>query len=214
MSDFDSPTKPPWVGAIVPVLMVLAAAGLYWVLTSGSGEDGNGTGSSGSTPKTGKLVTGNTYYLFASEIELFPTNSENEKWDLGDDGPDIIYRILWQGNEVFKSKDKPDSLIADWSGLGVDLEWTDLLGKNLSPDEVIQGARIRADPKGRVSLEVEDNDVADNDAAGTVEIAMKDLKVGANTFEYKKSSLSAIRRITIRALPVDSSLQDLVNIMR
>ena len=214
MSDFDAPTKPAWVGAIVPVVMVLGAAGLYWIMTSGNGDDGNGSGPYPSPPAKGKLVEGRTYYLFASEIELYSTNFENESWDLGDGGPDIFYRLLWQGIEVFESKTRADSLIADWSGLEVELDWLDLLGKNLSPDEVIKGARVRADSKGSVLIKVEDNDVADNDEAGSVEIFLKDLRVGANGFEYKKASDSAIRRITLRVLPVDSSLQDLIAIMR
>ena len=128
MSDFDAPTKPAWVGAIVPVVMVLGAAGLYWIMTSGNGDDGNGLGPHPPPPAKSKLVEGRTYYLFASEIELYSTNLENKSWDLGNDGPDIIYRVLWQGNNVFESEVKGDSLIADWSGLGVELEWGDLLG--------------------------------------------------------------------------------------
>ena len=214
MSDFDAPTKPAWVGAMVPVLMVLGAAGLFWFLTSGEDDNGNGLGPRPSRPLKGKLVEGQTYYLFASEIELYPKNIENKNWDLRDDGPDIIYRLLWQGNEVFESKVRPNSLIADWSGLEVELEWSDLLGKNLSPDEVIKGARVRSDSKGSVLIEVEDKDVADNDEAGSVEIFFKSLLVGVNEFDFPKTPESAIRRITLRALPVDSSLQDLVNIMR
>ncbi len=34
MSDFDAPKKPAWVGALVPVLLVLASAGLYWFLSA------------------------------------------------------------------------------------------------------------------------------------------------------------------------------------
>ena len=70
----------------------------------------------------GGLVSGQTYYIFASEVEVYPTNSENEPWDRGEKGPDIRYRILWKGNEVFESETKDDSLIADWSGLSLQLD--------------------------------------------------------------------------------------------
>ena len=215
MSDFDAPKKPAWVGALVPVLLVLAAAGLYWFF-SAKGEGGGGdTHNADPVQSLGtKLVNGKTYYLFASLIELYPRNLENENWDLGDGGPDIRYRVLWQGNEVFKSKVKDDSLIADWSGLGVELEWSDLLGKKFSPDEVIKGARVRSADDQYVAIEVVDSDVADNDEAGSVEIAFEDLHVGTNEFKYEKTSDSAIRRVVLRLLPVDSSLQDLVNLMK
>ncbi|MBT3567988.1 MAG: hypothetical protein HN494_04000, partial [Opitutae bacterium] len=141
MSDFDAPKKPAWVGALVPVLLVLASAGLYWFFSAKGEGGGDGPPVDGSAQSLGtKLVNGKTYYLFASLIELYPKNLEGENWDLGDGGPDIRYRVLWQGIEVFKSKVKDDSLIADWSGLGVELEWSDLLGKKFSPDEVIKGA--------------------------------------------------------------------------
>lgn len=215
MSDFDAPKKPAWVGALVPVLLVLASAGLYWFL-SARGEGGGGDPPvDGSAQSLGtKLVNGKTYYLFASLMELYPKNLENENWDLGDGGPDIRYRVLWQGNEVFKSKVKDDSLIADWSGLGVELEWSDLLGKKFSPDEVIKGARVRSTDDQYVAIEVVDSDVADNDEAGRVEILFKDLRLGTNEFKYEKTSGSAIRRVVLRVLPVDSSLQDLVNLMK
>jgi hypothetical protein len=215
MSDFDAPKKPAWVGALVPVLLVLASAGLYWFL-SARGEGGGGDPPvDGSAQSLGtKLVNGKTYYLFASLMELYPKNLEGENWDLGDGGPDIRYRVLWQGNEVFKSKVKDDSLIADWSGLGVELEWSDLLGKKFSPDEVIKGARVRSADDQYVAIEVVDSDVADNDEAGSVEILFKDLRLGTNEFKYEKTSDSAIRRVVLRVLPVDSSLQDLVNLMK
>ncbi|SVD84092.1 uncharacterized protein METZ01_LOCUS436946, partial [marine metagenome] len=65
MSDFDAPKKPAWVGALVPVLLVLASAGLYWFL-SARGEGGGGDPpNGGSTQSLGtKLVNGKTYYLF------------------------------------------------------------------------------------------------------------------------------------------------------
>ena len=215
MSDFDAPKKPAWVGALVPVFLVLASAGLYWFFSPRGEGGGDGPLVDGSAQSLGtKLVNGKTYYLFASLIELYPKNLEGENWDLGDGGPDIRYRVLWQGNEVFKSKVKDDSLIADWSGLGVELEWSDLLGKKFSPDEIIKGARVRSTDDQHVAVEVVDGDVADDDEAGRVEILFKDLRLGTNEFKYEKTSDSAIRRVVLRVLPVDSSLQDLVNLMK
>lgn len=215
-SDFDSPKPSAWLGGLVPVLLVLGAAGLYWLLSGGNGGEGDpgeDPGAGGSTA-SGKLKEGKTYYLFASEIELFPTDVENEAWDAGDNGPDVRYRILWQGNEVFESDKKEDSLIADWSGLSVELDWTDLLGKSVSPDKVIKAARVRYEKGGRVELEVEDVDVTSDDDAGRIELDLSELRVGRNEFDYEKNSLSAVRRVVLRALPVDSGVKDLVALMQ
>ena len=61
-------------------------------------------------------LLGKNYYLYLSEIELFPTNEDSKNWDSGDGGPDVAYSIKWQGNEVFESTTKDDTLLANWSG--------------------------------------------------------------------------------------------------
>ena len=212
ITDFDAPTKPAWVGAIVPVALVLGAAGLFWWTTNGgnsSDDENNSSPLSG-----GKLIAGQTYYLFASEIELYPTDPEGKAWDGGESGPDIRYRMLWKGNVVFNSDKKENSLIADWSGLGLKFDLSDLLGKKISPDDAIEAARVRAEKGGKVIIEVEDVDFTDDDEAGSLPIFFDDLKVGKKEFTFSKSPKNAVRRIVMRALPVKSSARDLVDLMK
>lgn len=214
LSDFDAP-KRPWLSLLIPVLVVFAFGGFYWIINSNNepqSGDPTYSGKDGTTRQG--LVKGQTYYLFASEIELYPTNSENDPWDIGENGPDIRYRIIWQGNQVFESEEKDDSLIADWSGLSLDLEWHDLMGKTISPDEVIKAARIRYEKGGVVEIVVEDDDLTNDDDAGRAEIELDDLMVGKNEFKLKKTSINAVRRINLRALPHGSTLKDLVELMR
>ena len=215
LSDFDAP-KRPWLSLLIPILVVFGFAGFYWIISSNSNSGANGhppfQASNGVT-RTG-LVKGQTYYLFASEIELYPTNLKNDPWDGGENGPDIRYRIIWQGNKVFESEEKDDALIADWSGLSIDLEWSDLMGKTISPDEAIKAARVRYEKGGVVEIVVEDDDLTDDDDAGRAEIELDDLMVGKNEIKLKKTSINAVRRINLRALPHGSSLKDLVELMK
>lgn len=215
LSDFDAP-KRPWLGLLIPALVVLAFAGFYWFISSNGDSAGQGNPAIQATDGTTRqgLVKGQTYYLFASEIELYPTNLENDPWDGGENGPDIRYRILWQGNKVFESEEKDDALIADWSGLSLDLEWGDLMGKTISPDEAIKAARIRYEKGGVVEIVVEDDDLTDDDDAGRAEIELDDLMIGKNEIKLKKTSINAVRRINLRALPHGSSLKDLVELMK
>ena len=215
LSDFDAP-KRPWLGLLIPALVVLAFAGFYWFISSNGDSAGQGNPAIQTTDGTTRqgLVKGQTYYLFASEIELYPTNLENDPWDGGENGPDIRYRILWQGNKVFESEEKDDALIADWSGLSLDLEWGDLMGKTISPDEAIKAARIRYEKGGVVEIVVEDDDLTDDDDAGRAEIELDDLMLGKNEIKLKKTSINAVRRINLRALPHGSSLKDLVELMK
>ena len=213
LSDFDSP-KRPWLTAFIPILVILLAAGLYWVLTSGdSHDDGNGLNSTPSN--TGdKLSSGKSYYVYASEIELYPTNNEGKAWDTGDGGPDIKYHIKWLGNEIFESTVKDNSLLANWSGLQIDLKWSDLLGKTISPNEAIQAARLRYDDKGFIEIIIEDSDVAKDDAAGNLTMDLKTLRIGKNEQGYAKDSQNSVRRTVVTVLPIDSTIEDLAQFMR
>lgn len=214
ISDFDAPKK-PWLRLMVPILIVLGFAVLFVIMDqNGKAPGREDQGPTGKSPMGAKLQEGQTYYLFASEIELYPTNLKNDAWDGGKNGPDIRYRILWQGNQVFESEEKEDSLIADWSGLSLDLEWSDLMGKSISPDEAIKAARIRYEKGGLVEVEVEDDDVADDDEAGRAEIQLKDLRLGRNEIPFEKTSVNAVRRINLRVLPHGSAIRDLVDLMK
>ena len=215
LSDFDAP-KRPRLSLLIPVLVVFGFAGIYWIISSNSNSGTNAhppfQANNGVT-RTG-LVKGQTYYLFASEIELYPTNQEDKSWDVDESGPDVRYWILWQGNKVFVSEKKEDALIADWSGLSLDLEWSDLLGKTISPDEAIKAARVRYEKGGVIEVVVEDADLTDDDDVGRAEIKLDDLMIGKNDIELGKTSINAIRRINLRALPHGSPLNDLVELMK
>ncbi|MDG0964606.1 MAG: hypothetical protein P8P49_03025 [Opitutales bacterium] len=214
ISDFDAPKPPAWFGAAIPLLLVLLAAGFYWFLTAENKKAGNENNSIQDIKLSGSLIAGQTYYIFASEIEVYPTNLENESWDQGEKGPDIRYRILWKGNAVFESITKDNSLIADWSGLSIELNWKDLLGKSVSSDDAIKAARIRFEEGEKIEVTVEDVDVASDDDMGRHEIEMAKLTIGKNEFKLKKNQTSAIRKITLRVLPVGSNVEDLANIMK
>jgi hypothetical protein len=122
--------------------------------------------------------------------------------------------MLWQGNEVFNSEVVGDSLIAHWSGLALKLKWSDLLGKTISPENAIKAALVSASKGGSVVLEVEDVDVTDDDEAGRLIISFDELQVGKKGFSYPKSLDNSVRRVVIRALPVNSSARDLFNLMK
>lgn len=213
LSDFDAPKK-PWLTALVPVLVILLAAGAYWAFTSVNGGR-NDIKDSGTPANNGdKLISMKSYYLYASEIELYPNNQEGKPWDRGEDGPDIKYQIKWLGNEIFESTVKDDSLLGNWSGLQIDLKWSDLLGKTLSPNEAIQAARIRYEAKSSVEIIVKDSDLAKDDLAGNLEIDLKSLRVGKNPREFPKDSVNSVRSIIITVLPIDSSIDDLAQFMK
>lgn len=212
ITDSDSPRR-PWLHLAIPILIVASFA-LFFALPDNSDQGEGNQSQSKKVDEGADLIEGTTYYVFASEIELESTNPEGDPWDAGENGPDIKYRILWKGNQVFQSEEKDDSLIADWSGLSLDFDWSDLGGKTISTDEAIKAARIRNEKGGVFEVVIEDEDAVDDDLAGRIEIKLDELKVGLNKRKLSKSSTNAVRRINIQVLPQGASLKDLVELMR
>ena len=214
LSDFDAPKK-PWLTGLIPVLVILLAAGAYWFFNSYSSNQSENASQNGSNAKIGDtLRVGKNYYLYVSEIELYPTNEDSKNWDRGDGGPDICYSIKWLGNEIFESSVKDDTLLANWSGLQIDLKWSDLLGKTISPNEAIQAARVRYQKDGSVTVIVLDNDLAKDDSAGKITIALSTLRMGKNKRYFKKEGKNCVRRLVLTVLPIDSTIEDLARFMK
>jgi hypothetical protein len=212
ITDSDSP-KRPWLHLAIPVLIVSSFA-FFFFLPEQSKQGQENDSQKEKINLGSSLRDGETYYIFASEIELESTNMEGDPWDAGENGPDIKYQILWKGNQVFQSEEKDDSLIADWSGLSLEFDWSDLGGKTISTDEAIKAARIRNEKGGVFELVVEDEDAVDDDLAGRVEIKLDELKVGQNKKKFPKTPENAVKFINVQVLPQGSSLKDLVKLMR
>ena len=161
----------------------------------------------------GVTVDGHTYYVFVSEIEVYlTTQMETHGFSQNVQTSNTVLC----GRKPSLSKRKDDSLIADWSGLSLDFDWSDLEGKTISTDEVIKAARIRNEKEGVIELVVEDEDedAVDDDMVGRIEIKLDELKVGLNKRKLSKTQTNAIKRIYIQVLPQGASLKELVDLMR
>jgi hypothetical protein len=109
---------------------------------------------------------------------------------------------------------KEDSLLGNWSGLQIDLKWSDLLGKTISPNEAIQAARIRYETKSSIEIVIKDSDLAKDDLAGKIEIDLKSLRVGKNSREFSKDAGNSVRSLILTLLPIDSTIEDLAQFMK
>ena len=99
-SDSNTPKLPAWLGALIPLLIILLVAGLFWYLIDKPDD---------SIPVyesvyryLANLNRDRLIMFFASEIEVFPSNLKNESWDRGKNAPDIRYQLLWKGNSFLK----------------------------------------------------------------------------------------------------------------
>lgn len=195
-----------WLGVLIPLVLIAAAAGAYLLITSTEEEEPPPP-----PPKT--LEIGKDYYLMVRTIELYPNRPGGEiAWDrLDGSGPDIQFRLSWQGNVVFTSQQKNDTLIGAWDMLSVDVKTAVLNGK-VDLAGSIDSAIIRVEEGTEVAIEVWDQDVAGSDAAGSAVMKLAEFKPGDNTFTFEPTDKSAIKRVVVRvvdkALPVSELVEE------
>jgi len=190
-----------WAAFLVPFLVVATVAFAWSWFT------GNGSPAKHNTPPGGGMKPDSVYYVFVSEIELYPTNLDGDTWDSGD-APDIRYRLAWQDVTIHESEKKKDSLIGEWSGLR-----EGVLDKLLCEDKLNAG-KLRTAKEGKLRIEVEDVDLTRNDHAGTVELDIMSLHEGVNIWYDEKTEQNAIKRLLIRLVSKDQPEKDILQKMR
>jgi hypothetical protein len=133
------------------------------------------------------------YYVYVDFIEVGPNKPDGDQWDRDKSGPDLRYSISWQGNEIFKSEKRKDSLVAEWKAteMGVGIG-TDNLVKGESS---VIGARITA-RKGPLTFKIWEEDPAFNDEAGHFEVQIEDLKEGRNEVSNAPSIIKMVIVVT------------------
>ena len=192
-----------WISFLVPLLIVTTVA-FAWLWLTGSGNPVDDSAS-----PEGGMKADSVYYVFLSEIELYPTNPDGDAWDSGD-APDIRYRVAWQDVTIHESEKKENSLIGEWSGLR-----EGALDKLLGEDKLNAG-KLRASKEGKLRIEVEDVDsLSPNDPAGSVEFEIMGLHEGVNDIRYdEKTEQNAIKRLLIQLVSKDQPMEDIVRKMR
>jgi len=114
------------------------------------------------------------YYVLLDLVEVEPGD-----WDADDSSPDLFYRIRWQGQEVFRSATKEDTLVAKWSNAAVGLG--DVV-RAVSIDDSIKAARITARKGDVIEFAVYDEDLAVDDPVGSWSVPVEALHVGDQVF--------------------------------
>ncbi|MGB1124996.1 MAG: hypothetical protein ACPG4Q_07305 [Phycisphaeraceae bacterium] len=194
-----------WLGVLIPLSLIAIAAGVYWLIYEAEKQPELPP----PAPKT--LTVGKDYYLMVRTIELYPKRPGGETaWDRIDgSGPDIQFNLTWQGNIVFESQQKSDTLIGAWDMLSVDVKKAVLEGK-VDLAGSIDAAIIHVEEDTEVTIEVWDSDVAGSDAAGAAIMKLKDFKPGDNTFNFDPTDKSAIKRIVVRVIEKSLPIAELV----
>ena len=117
---------------LVPLLLICLIGAIFWGLSNGDGAEPNDEDEAPVTPgaEGTKLGIGEDYYLCPVLIEAAPgrlakswfeDKLESKAWDINGTAPDIQCNLTWNGNVVYTSSPKADSLIATWSPVGTDV---------------------------------------------------------------------------------------------
>lgn len=142
-----------------------------------------------------ELQEGTQYYVYVDSIEVHPNKSNGKSWDNDSSAPDVYYEVFWQGNRVFESSERKDTLVAEWKatemGLGLGEE------NFLKGESSALAARVAAGV-GTLKFEVVDSDVISDDPIGTLTVPVGDLKIGRNQFE----NVESIDKIVIVVEPI------------
>lgn len=153
--------------------------------------------------ETEYVMDGGDYYVQPTLVQVAPRNDLNQEWDsLDNSGPDLYVEIYWQGQRVYTSSVKADSLLARWSNAEVDVRNLALTGKRASVDDVIPAARIQIKENDSISVRVYDRDVLGKDEEiGSLEIPSKFLRLGQH--DYTKEG-SLVRRLVLKTFSLHS----------
>lgn len=196
-----------WLGVLIPLSLIAITAGVFLLIADADREEDL------PPPKPKTLQVGKDYYLMVRTIELYPKRPGGEvAWDRVDgSGPDIRFNLTWQGNIVFESQQKNDTLIGAWDALSLDVKSAVLKGK-VDLAGSIDAAIIRVEEDTEITIEVWDSDLAGSDAAGAAVMKLNQFKPGDNTFNFEPNDKSAIKRVVVRvidkALPVSELVEE------
>jgi len=190
---------------LIPLALIAIAAGVFLLVAQGEREGEL------PAPVPTTLVPGNDYYLMVRTIELYPNRPGGKAWDrLDGSGPDIQFNLTWQGNIVFESQKKSDTLIGAWDALSLDVKSAVLSGK-VDLAGSIDAAIIRVQEDTEVRIEVWDVDLPGSDAAGSAIMNLQQFKLGDNTFTFDETDKNAIKRIVVRVIDKSLPITELVD---
>jgi len=202
----QSPRRFALLGALIPVALIVCVASAYLVFWGGESEQAN------EVDDRVPIVEQKDYYLLIRTIELYPHRPGGKDWDrLDNTAPDIRYDVVWQGNTVFESKVRSDTLIGSWDAVALDLK-SAILNGQVDLGSSISAAVVRAESGVAVTVNIWDADIADKDEAGTLTLQLADMVLGDNELVFESSEDNAVKRVVVRLIDKSLPLAELLEV--
>ena len=199
----------PWLWAAAAVLLVGGAGLATWRITrNGTPATTADTQPAAARPR---LAAGHDYYFHVKLIELADRPPDAKQWDsVGDSGPDVCFSLTWRNNVIWKSQEKPDTLIGSWDLMKVDLKQIITSGGQTDLEGLVNAPLIYYEPGGAVEMKVWDEDTVGSDDAGAFTIKLDEMSPGENVLTPSGKS-NAVRRVVLALIDRRTPLPELVN---
>lgn len=162
-------------------------------------------------PATGPkmLRTGQDYYVLVKLIEFNTREPDGSDWDRGGgSAPDAKVLMTWHGQQVFALPQRTDELISTWDLFRVNIKDIALSGGNVDIASAINAPIVRVEPGEKLTVEVYDSDLMQDDLALRVKLQLDELHEGENNIPPPRGS--GVRRLVVQALSRETSLSDLI----
>ena len=199
---------------LVPLLLIGLIGAVFWGVSRGRNPEPAKDEVSRSTQmESNQLELGRDYYICPTLVETTPLKSKKgflskkpkeSEWDRNGTAPDVECMISWNGNVVFSSGEKSDSIIANWSPIGTDVANLISSGK-IRLDSVIQAATIKFEAGSSIDFEAWDKDAFSKEEIGRMNIPLESMREGINKIETE--GLPNIRRIELLVISKDQPEQ-------
>jgi hypothetical protein len=204
-----------WIAPILWSVVVLAVVGgsaaVTWHLVQADARPGDGGVVVVDTSNTSPYITpGRDYYLWVRLIELTPRTPKGKQWDYGGSGPDIRFKLWWQGNKIYESEKRDDTLIGKWDLIAADLLEM-VRTQKIEIERAIRMPIVRVDHGMTIGIDVVDVDVSYNEEAGRFLIELDKLKPGINVLPGPEGS--GIVRVEVQAIDARIPLSDLIDLV-
>jgi hypothetical protein len=213
-AEVDS-NKASYASYIIMLVCVLASASVLIYYFTKVEKPATSTNQNGAAPLAGNLTDGKEYIFYLRSVEVQPKQTNGKAWDSGNSAPDVFYRVLWQGNQIYESETMNDSLIADWIPVGLSLKESILSG-NVSVDQAIKLPKVKYDSQlkesDEVMIKIFDNDLlSGNDPIQDIALSLGKLQLGDNTIYFndkpERNLIKAVVRVIDNQLSTDEKIQ-------
>jgi hypothetical protein len=160
------------------------------------------------------LTSGHDYYLHVKLIELAERRPNGKQWDsIDDSGPDVRFNLTWHDNVIWKSIEKPNTLIGSWDLMRVDLRQVITSGGQTDLEGLVNAPLVHYTVGAVVTLKVWDEDTVGSDDAGTLTIKLDELRPGENTLLPPGDGSASVKRVVLALIDRRTPMPELVNMI-